>query len=345
MQFRLRTLFLVFFVMASAFAAFGPAGFLIAPWLAALVMSIRIAIAWRSTTAFLVACALALPVCPCFLPGVSSARAAARRVVCANNLRQIGFALQNYHSAYGCFPPAFVADAQGRPMHSWRVLILPFLEEQDLYDKYRFDEPWDGPHNRTLAASMSGVFRCPSQPVEANPSATSYVAIVGPGTAWPGDTGIGLGQINDPANTILLVEVDGSDFHWMQPRDLAIDEVLADVDGLAGAITTRHNVSEEYFRVVRRGQSGYVLLADGSIHYLSGRVLPETLADLLRIDGPKPVDFDDVEGQPDPPPVVERIRWDNVVGLPLFVISFLLLVSRPLPKRPSRNTGGQAPSH
>jgi hypothetical protein len=65
-----------------------------------------------------------------------------------NNLKQIGLALRNYHDAYGRFPPAYVADGHGPPMHSRRVLILPWLEKREIYDRYRFDEPWDGPNNR-----------------------------------------------------------------------------------------------------------------------------------------------------------------------------------------------------
>ena len=72
------------------------------------------------------------------------------QVECAANLTKIGLAMHAYHEAYGCFPPAFVADTRGRPMHSWRVLILPFAGERALYEAYRFDEPWDGPNNRHL---------------------------------------------------------------------------------------------------------------------------------------------------------------------------------------------------
>jgi hypothetical protein len=91
-----------------------------------------------------------------------SGQGAARRMVCSNNLKQLGLALHNYHQTYGCFPPAYVADEDGRPMHhSWRVLVLPFLEQQQLYDQYRFDEPWDGPNNRKLAENVISIFHCP----------------------------------------------------------------------------------------------------------------------------------------------------------------------------------------
>ena len=72
---------------------------------------------------------------------------------CQGRLRQIALALQCYHDVYKSFPPAYVADETGKPMHSWRVLILPFLEQKALYDQYRFDEPWDGPNNGKLAVT------------------------------------------------------------------------------------------------------------------------------------------------------------------------------------------------
>src|SRR4051812_10595310 len=77
---------------------------------------------------------------------------------CLGHLKEIGIALHNYHADYGVFPPAYVADASGRPLHSWRVLILPYLEQKPLYNRYNFSEPWDGPNNRRLASQMPGVY-------------------------------------------------------------------------------------------------------------------------------------------------------------------------------------------
>jgi type II secretory pathway pseudopilin PulG len=75
---------------------------------------------------------------------------AARRFQCLNNLRQIALALQNYRDDFGCFPPAYVADDAGKPMHSWRVLILPYMDRKEVYSQYNFNEPWDGPTNSRL---------------------------------------------------------------------------------------------------------------------------------------------------------------------------------------------------
>ena len=122
-----------------------------------------------------------------------------RRAICTNNLKQIGLALHNYHTVYNAFPPAYIADETGKPMHSWRMLILPYLEQQNLYDLYDFSEPWDGPHNIALLGKMPQQFSCPSRDQNATrrPSLTSYVVISGPGTMFPGATPVGLDQVTD----------------------------------------------------------------------------------------------------------------------------------------------------
>ena len=131
-------------------------------------------------------------------------------------------AVANYHDTYGCFPPAYVADGDGKPMHSWRVLILPFLEQGELYRAYDFAEPWDGPNNRKLAAEMPRAFACPNRPDGDAPDPwTSYLAIAGPGTAFPGAGTTTLGDaIDGPARTIFVAEVADARVHWMEPRDL-----------------------------------------------------------------------------------------------------------------------------
>src|SRR3954465_14889144 len=122
-------------------------------------------------------------------------REAARRSVCVNNLKQIGLALRGYHDAYGCFPPAYLADEAGRPMPSWRVLILPWLEQKDIYDLYRFDEPWDGPNNRKLHDMRVSAYACPAN--FRTGRMTSYVAVLGPEAAWRGAGTTRLADIQD----------------------------------------------------------------------------------------------------------------------------------------------------
>ncbi|MFH1923215.1 MAG: DUF1559 domain-containing protein, partial [Planctomycetota bacterium] len=152
----------------------------------------------------------------CLLP-VPGGGPAPPRSACANNLKQIGLALHNYHDDHGCFPPAYIADEDGRPMHSWRVLILPYMEQGPLYDQYRFDEPWDGPNNRQLANIPVRYYACP-RPGKQPSTTTNYVAIVGPDTAWPESNTTTVGDFTDgTSNTLLVVEVANSGIHWMEP--------------------------------------------------------------------------------------------------------------------------------
>ena len=88
--------------------------------------------------------------------------------------------MQNYYADYGCFPPAYLADAKGRPLHSWRALLLPYLDPP-LAAQYRFDEPWDGPNNSLLVSRIPDVYRCPSDSEPTTANTTDYVVINGTG--------------------------------------------------------------------------------------------------------------------------------------------------------------------
>ncbi len=140
------------------------------------------------------------------LPAVQAAREAARRSQCVNNMKQIGLAMHNYHSTYNSFPPAWTTDENGKPLLSWRVLLLPFLEEQNLYQQFKLDESWDSPHNSALMGMMPKLFECPSHP-HATHDKTDYVVVVGPKTIFPGSKPVGIQDITDgTSNTILVGE-------------------------------------------------------------------------------------------------------------------------------------------
>jgi hypothetical protein len=134
-------------------------------------------------------------------------------------------AVANYHEAYGSFPPAYVADRNGKPMHSWRVLILPFLEQKELYNRYNFAEPWNGPNNINLASQIGSIYLrsgLESDQVQT----TSFVAVVGPQTAWPGSRPATKTDLGDGSNnTLIVVEVPDRQFRWMEPKDLGFDRM------------------------------------------------------------------------------------------------------------------------
>ena len=138
-------------------------------------------------------------------------------------------ALHNYHDDYGCFPPAYVADKNGRPMHSWRVLILPYLDYRAVYERYRFDEPWNGPHNRELVSQAPYMYHCPAD--KTPKTDTSYVVVVGPSTMFPGEKCVRIKDIGDGTTlTIMVVEMVNSRINWMEPRDLTFDQALRGIN-------------------------------------------------------------------------------------------------------------------
>jgi len=92
------------------------------------------------------------------LPAFYTAREAARRMTCSSMLKQITLAFHNYHDAHHSFPPAYTVDANCKPLHSWRVLILPYLEKNDLYSKIRLYEPWDSEYNSQFHDQNEPVF-------------------------------------------------------------------------------------------------------------------------------------------------------------------------------------------
>jgi hypothetical protein len=165
------------------------------------------------------------------LPAVPSAREAARRMQCSNQMRQIVIAFDVYHDKYGHFPPAYTVDEGGKPLHSWRVLILPYIEQNTLYEKIRKDEPWDSEYNKQFHSEVPSIFRCPSVPRRDSgfqcrnchqkfivlSGGCYYSVIVGEEAAFNGSQKRTLDNITSgTSNTIFLVE-RMTPVNWMDP--------------------------------------------------------------------------------------------------------------------------------
>lgn len=217
------------------------------------------------------------------LPAVQAAREAARRAQCTNNLKQIGLAMHNYESRYGCFPPAYLPDQAGKPMHSWRVLLLPYLEEEPLYRQYRFDEPWDGPNNQVLTSLMPKVYQCPSDSSPNAAATTNYVVITGVGTMFEDAKATSIGDIADGvSNTLLVVEVPGTSVHWMEPKDTTSIEWLSLVLKNASTGSSCH-------------PGGFnALFCDGSVRFFSFEIDPEMLKLMIQKSDGQAIDVNDV---------------------------------------------------
>jgi prepilin-type processing-associated H-X9-DG protein len=150
------------------------------------------------------------------VPAVHSSRIAAQRAQSVNNLKQIGLALHNFHSTHGQFP-ADVRSRDGKPLLSWRVQILPFLEQQALFNEFKLDEPWDSPHNKPLLERMPATFAVPNAAAE--PGMTFYRGFSGKRTIFDPAVpkGVTIAGITDgTSNTIAVVEAREA-VPWTQP--------------------------------------------------------------------------------------------------------------------------------
>ncbi len=153
------------------------------------------------------------------LPAVRTSREPARRTQCANNLKQIALALQNYESVYHSLPPAYTVDTEGKPLHSWRTLILPYVEQKSLYDRIDLSKPWDDPANKEVRETTLAVYQCPS--AVCPPGHTTYLAVVAPGGCFRPAGPRKLSEITDSRDlTLMVVDVDPDHgVPWMSPSD------------------------------------------------------------------------------------------------------------------------------
>lgn len=155
-----------------------------------------------------------------FSPMVRTARPAAYRMACSNNLKQISLALHNYQSQYGSFPPAFTADAEGQTLHSWRTLILPYMEQNALYEQIDLSKPWNDPVNQAPFETALPVYACPQTSVGGN--GTTYFAYVGEHSCIQiGGTTQNEYEVAIALNGVCVLELDQSEaVPWMQPIDV-----------------------------------------------------------------------------------------------------------------------------
>jgi len=219
------------------------------------------------------------------LPAVETARPAAQRMQCTNNIKQLLLAIHSYHDTYQALPPAsgpigtkpvndpevYAPDASE---WSWRVRILPFNEGQSLYDAFNFNEPWDSEHNLTLAENLPCGLQCPSdrnstpndvKMINGHPiPLTNYVMITGPGTIGsPGENPLTLDDVKDGTDqTIMIVEVFGENRPaWTEPVDITLEDLARGINAESGmSIGSRHPGGAN------------VGFCDGSVHFFSEEI-------------------------------------------------------------------------
>ena len=190
-----------------------------------------------------------------------------RRAICTNNLKQIGLALFNYEEAYGSFPAAAITDKNGKPLLSWRVALLPYLELGPLYAKFHLDEPWDSPHNLSLIEPIPSVFACPTDRTR-KPGTTGYQAVIGADTAFTPDfKPLRIQDFSDGTTNTLLIGETRRCVPWTKPEDLPFN-MSVPLSGLGSA----HDRPDAGFNA---------LFADGHARFIKNTVSASTLDAIL----------------------------------------------------------------
>ena len=197
----------------------------------------------------------------------------------ANSMKQIAVALHNYYADMGHFPPQSLVDSEGNRLLSWRVLILPYLDQQELFDRFHLNEPWDSPHNLPLARNIPFPYRATSNADAGNgPQKTRVLAPLTANSFFgrPGRPA-SLGEITDgPDQTVWFVQAAPQyAVVWSQPADLEIE-----LDNPA---------------MLWQDENGcYASMVDGAVRYLSNQTTSQTVQALLSIDGGDIVSKDDL---------------------------------------------------
>jgi len=188
-------------------------------------------------------------------------------------------AIRKYEEEHGHLPPVYLTDNAGNPIHSWRVLILPFLGYQDLFDQYSFDESWNGPNNKKLANHIPVQYHSDQIPYVKPHNMTSMLAVSGPNTTWPLNSNASSRGIADGHDTILLLEFVTHPVHWMSPEDLDINDVFKPNNELAISPSSQ------------RESNAFVASFVDGFTKVYWEMAPNTLHALLTTDGGEEVRF------------------------------------------------------
>jgi type II secretory pathway pseudopilin PulG len=191
-----------------------------------------------------------------FWPTFKGLKARRDAIACMSNLQRIARALNAYASDHGTYPTPVVTDAAGKPLYSWRVLLLPYLDEQNLYANFKLNEAWDSPANAALLAQCPDVYISPGS--GRNNSLSNYVLITGPGTVFPKTGPLKPAQISDGLDrTLLVVETDNLVNDWSKPFDIDISKMNARI-GATGPDTIGGTHAEGAAAVFADGEPAWL---------------------------------------------------------------------------------------
>ncbi|MCL2118845.1 MAG: DUF1559 domain-containing protein, partial [Planctomycetaceae bacterium] len=214
-----------------------------------------------------------------WFPAVDAAEKAKHRLDCIGNMQRITLAMLLYYAEHGTLPPAFSVDADDKPLHSWRVLLLPWLgdaELAELYGQIRLDEPWDSESNRQFHERVPDVYRCPTCETRMQPGDTSYCVILGEETPFDGSgTGKTLSGFGTESGGMALIAETRTPGNWMNPGfDVTFDEAKTGINGNPPPHIRRPESSENVIGSYHTGGAN-VGLRNGAVTFLSEKLDPE----------------------------------------------------------------------
>lgn len=195
------------------------------------------------------------------VPATRGTRQGAYRSSCRNKIFKIPKALDAYYEDHGSYPPAYTVDANGKPLHSWRTLLLPYLGEEELYKSIDLTKPWDDPVNAIALNTVVEIYQCPSLSFE-ELHRTTYLTIVSPQSCLRAGTPTTKQEITDGLNkTVVVIEVpENFAVPWMAPQD--VDEATF-VDTLREQMPEPK--PENMLRWSHMGAISHLAYADGHI--------------------------------------------------------------------------------
>ncbi len=201
---------------------------------------------------------------------VIESREAINRTACKGHLKHIVLALHNYETVYGELPPAYTVDENGKPLHSWRTLILPYVDQNELYNSIDLSKPWNDPANQKAYHTEISTYYCPSIQARLAPGLTTYQAIVGPDAALQPVKSHKFSDILDgTTNTAIVIDVNLENaVHWMSPVDHGEEFMM----------------TFEPKSQLQHDRGTNTLFADGMIRFLSTKMSANTRKALIDID-------------------------------------------------------------
>ncbi len=199
-----------------------------------------------------------------------------------NSLKQIALAMHNFHDVYGHFPPQALTDAKGKRLLSWRVMILPYLDQAKLYNEFHLDEPWDSEHNIKLVSKIPAVLKSTSLPGEKlEHSKTRFVApLTFNSTFGRVGPGVRIQEITDgTSNTLMIIEASSDEsVIWTKPEDLTINE------------------ADRLLSIINQNSDGFAAcMCDGSARFFPRKIIPAAIQGILSINGGELIDLSNIE--------------------------------------------------